>query len=266
MNESVFTHTDGEAQTDPADLGDQGVGTRLPEAPDPAADGGEGVEEYGVRLLVLGWCFWLILSWFVLFQRVGWNGAGFRLMLFAAMLGVMGGWPALRLSQATVAVGREVTPKQWAWVTRRVFLDWLFLNLVFQAVMWPLRLAARWSWEQAIWIDASVAAWSLLAGLLIAWGRRADSGGVRALAMLACVGVVLAEPVLWWLGSVLVGDISGRMRVSPIQAMWGLSSPMARSTVYPWAQQVVAVGLAAVAGWVVLAGMMWMNGRRETRK
>ena len=52
------------------------------------------------------------------------------------------------------------------------------------------------------------------------------------------------------------------MRVSPVQALWGLTSPQAAVTTHPWDQQVVAVGLAAVAGWVALGLMLAWACRR----
>ena len=62
-------------------------------------------EVYGVRLLMLGWCIWLMGVWIVLYFTVGWTGPAFRVMVFAAVIGLMGVWPAVRLSQPGFATG-----------------------------------------------------------------------------------------------------------------------------------------------------------------
>ncbi len=231
----------------------------------PAA---EHQEVFGVRLLMLGWCMWLMGTWIVLYYTTGWTAPAFRIMVLSAMLGFMGVWPAIRLSQATPGTS-ETSPhssRTWRREATRILIDWLFLNLVFQAVMWPLQMAGRWTLEQTLWVDAAVAGWSLLAGLVIAWGRGGGTGSRRTLAMIGCVGIVLAEPVLMWAIGKTGWDMTSSMRLSPIEAIWGLTSPLARSGVLPWAQQVAAVGLAAVTGWVVLYALLGLQERGAKTK
>ena len=223
-------------------------------------------ELYGVRLLMLGWCIWLMGTWIVLYFTMGWAGQAFRVMVFAGLIGMMGLWPAVRLSQVDRPTGErdgESEAGWWAGACRRTLLDWLCLNLVWQAVVWPLRVAGDWGLWQAAWVAAAVAAWSLLTGLIIAWGRGTDAAGRRAAAMAVCVGLVLAEPLILWAVR-LSGQVpAAGMQVSPLQAVWNLTSRTAAVTTGPWDQQVVAVALAGVAGWVALGVMLVVAGRRR---
>ena len=225
-------------------------------------------EVYGVRLLMLGWCIWLMGTWIVLFFTMGWAGQAFRVMVFASLIGLMGVWPAVRLSQIDPAAGGlrgshgVEHPGLWAGACRRTLVDWLCLNLVWQAVVWPLRLAGGWGLGQAAWVSGAVAAWSLLTGLIIAWGRGTDGAGRRAAAMVVCLGVVLAEPLLMW-GVRLSGQVTvATMRVSPLQAVWNLTAHPGAAAPGPWVQQVVAVALAAGAGWAALTLMLVLAKRR----
>jgi hypothetical protein len=140
-----------------------------------------------------------------------------------------------------------------------ILRDWLCLILVFQAVVWPLRITGRWPVTQAVWLDAAVAAWSLLTGLLIALGCRVRSGVARTAAMAACVGLLFGEPAaqaaisrgaehgLW-------RPVNWPMRVSPVEALWAMTAggdPLPWSG-GPWGAVVVSVLLAGVLGWGAL--------------
>ena len=223
------------------------------------------VELYGVRLLMLGWCIWLMGSWIVLFFTTGWTGPAFRIMVFSGLIGLMSVWPAVRLSQLDRAevsgAGEDIGA--WSWACRRTLADWLCLNLVWQAVVWPLRMAGGWGLWQAAGVAGAVAAWSLLTGLVIAWGRGADGAGRRAAAMLICVGIVLAEPLVMW-GVTLTGQAAtATMRLSPLKTIWTLTAPGPLNPGGPWVQQVIAIALAAVAGWLALMVMLIVAGRRR---
>ncbi len=208
---------------------------------------------FDTRELVLAWCLWLIGVWGVLLWTIGWTGPAFRWMAFAVMVGFMGLWPAARLSQ-------EMRRGASARGARRVILlDWFCMNLVFQAVLWPMSLAARWEVTQTLWVMAAVAAWSLLTGLLIAWGRSFDTGGKRLTAMLMCVGLVLIEPVAYYAVAIVMKRgwlMIPPMRLSPVQTWWALTGPPSTFIARPWSDYVIGVGVAAVVGWAVLAVLM----------
>ena len=254
-----------------------GVGRAMPEE---MGEGGEG----GTRVLVLGWCLWLLGAWGVMWVLGGWTLPALRSMVFAGMLGLMGVWPAVRLSQPTppwpgrggagagpwLGSGGGVTPRGWLWVCGVTWGDWVALNVIFQAVIWPLRWAGGWPALQAVWLTVAVAGWSLLTGLLIAWGRGGNEALRRSGAMVACVGVVVAEPLLWWLAwwaGVLGGTGEPTMRLSPLQALWHFTAPGLgpRSLgviVQQQGVQVVGVSASAVAGWAVLLGLLWWTRAR----
>ncbi|MEM9881625.1 MAG: hypothetical protein AAF800_01755 [Planctomycetota bacterium] len=230
----------------------------------------------GVRGLVLGWTLWLLGAWGVLWAVDGWPVPALRVMVFMALIGMMGVWPAMRLGQPSGGGGGEVSVAEWARACRGIAVDWLALNLVFQAVVWPLRLAAGWSTGQTVWLVAAAAGWSLLTGLVVAWGRGVDRGGWRLGAMAVCVAVVVAEPLLWWAGwevrgAEVVGALpGGTMQLSPVQAVWGLTQPAgaaagaaATRAVADHDGQVVGVAAGAAAGWVVLVGLLVLRGVRE---
>ncbi len=216
-------------------------------------------------------------------------------MVFAGMLGFMGVWPAVRLSQVTSAgavakrkargtrpggaggpggaAGPGVSMGDWLKVSGATWRDWLALNLVFQAVIWPLRLASGWEVSQTAWLAAAVAGWSLMTGLLIAWGRGSNAASRRTGAMVICVGVVVAEPLLWWLAwrmGVLGGVGERSMRLSPLQALWqftatDLNGRTLQSVIQRQGVQVIAVAAAAVVGWLVLVGLLGLMRRADRR-
>ena len=197
------------------------------------------------RALVLGWCLWLIGMWGLLLVTIGWSPLAYRWMIFAALVGLMGLWPAVRLSQDHRGPGARTV----------VFVDWVCLLLVFQAVLWPMQIVAKWSWEQTLLVDAAVASWSLLTGLIIAWGRSFGSGAMRTVAMVGCVGLVVVEPLCLLLNAQLNGtswsDLPN-LRLSPLQAIWELTVAPAMFLSRPWADYTLGVGAAALVGWCVL--------------
>ncbi len=222
---------------------------------------------FDTRELVLAWCLWLIGVWALLLLRLGFEGPALRWMAMAAVIGLMGLWPAARLSQDQGDAGKLHGAKFSGGV---VLLDWLCLNLVFQAVLWPMRMASGWSWAQALWLDAAVAAWSLLTGVLIAWGRCFGTAGMRTLAMIGCMALVVLEPLVVGLAAILRGPVTDaegtvvgsgwddlpNLRLSPVQAVWELTAEPAVFAAWPWSDYIVGVAVAAAVGWVVLAVLM----------
>jgi hypothetical protein len=187
-----------------------------------------------------------------------------------------------------------------------VLRDWAVLNLIFQAVIWPLQLVPEWgreggqwqelvsaferSLERIVWLDLALAGWSLVIALLVAWGTRPGGWRRRALAMGLCLLVLVGEPLLMALlnigsrlragGSLanLVDPVGARlahqaaagitpwcwiMRVSPVQALWGLTIDPVNWVAEPFASQVIAILAAGVAGWIGAGLILWR--RRQVR-
>ena len=222
--------------------------------------------------MVLGWCLWLIGSWGLVLAHQGLApavaaGPVHRRMSLMALVGMTAVWPAVRLSQeARDAWGR---PTGGGLPRREVLLDWFALNAVFQAVLWPMAFVSRWSARQALLLGATLAAWSLLAGLITAWGRSTASGGARAAAMAGCLAVLLLEPLALFGVAAATGAGWGGLpdlRLSPLQAVWAFSGPPAR---FAWADPAFAyrtagVAAAAALGWLVFL-LLGPRGFRGTR-
>lgn len=222
------------------------------------------------RQIMLPWCIWLLGSWAVALWLES-PAAAIRWMLFSSLFGIMLAWPTFRLSQdgrsksrrgylpsgsrADALELREVRPPRRQLLTPGVMIrDWFSLNLVFQAVIWPLRITAGWEWEQAIWIDIAFASWSLLVGGLAAWGCRYRTNAGRATAALIIMLVMLGEPVLlaamaWFneLTGATLPDWS--MRLSPIETLFTLTAAAGLFEPGPWRFNLIAVAAAAVLAW-----------------
>lgn len=142
-----------------------------------------------------------------------------------------------------------------------IFLDWVCLMLVLQAVIWPLKLVGQWTYEQALWLDGAIGAWTLLAGAMVAAGRQFETGWARAAAMALCVLLVVGEPA----AMALFSDAGGWwMRVSPIGVLWELTG-RSYNVDWPAVRQTVTVAAAATAAaWIGLAAVRvaWSVGRR----
>lgn len=208
-----------------------------------------------LRIVIVVWCFWLLGAWGAAWlsetsvPRVRW-------MLFAGSFGLMLVWPAFRLSE-------QVKSDDPGHGGLAVFLDWLAMIGVYQAVIWSLHLLAGWPLVRGVWLDAAVMSWSLLTALIVAAARRWPYGWARMIAMGLCIALVFAEPVLIWV-SVMSGGQAWPMAVSPIHAFWELTQPPSQGVIAPWDQRTMMIALVAVAGWLSLG--LWWVGERVARR
>ncbi|MHC5006167.1 MAG: hypothetical protein ACYTGF_02295 [Planctomycetota bacterium] len=202
----------------------------------------------GLILLASGW---LVASWLLAIgvrPPIEASSAsytpGVRLMLICLAVGLVIGWPLLRVSQPTMP-----------FPVRQILLDLVVLLALVQVVIWPLRLVTPWSPFRTAALDATLTAWSLLAGALVASAAGSPRAGPRNLAMLGCVGMCIIGPVL---ALALVGlpsleRLGQRLAlIGPLMEVHSLSqgggSP---PTGAQWAW-IGLVGLAAVACWIGL--------------
>ena len=223
------------------------------------------------RGLLLIWCFWLLGSWGVS-MGIDSSLPAIRWMIFSAMLGMLLVWPMLRLSQehpkskdlprntiiGALESGTPMTPGA-------VFSDWLSLNLVFQLVVWPLRLSARWSIEQSGWLSLAMASWSLIIAALLIIGCKSDLGNRRTWTMFICILLFLAEPVI--LALLNTFQPSGHafnwpLSVSPLEAIWVMSGPTSGWESRVWAPRIKIIALVALTMWLVVL----IANRREQKK
>ncbi|MEZ6192002.1 MAG: hypothetical protein R3C45_12050 [Phycisphaerales bacterium] len=220
------------------------------------------IDPFGLRMLVITWCLWLLVSWSITLA-MGATVHAVRWVVFSAAFGLMAVWPAIRLSQQ-LSGGRG---ERYARPSMRVLgtlLDWVCLISVFQVVVWPLMLVGRWSPQQTLWLDLAVVSWSLLTGVLVGLGRVLPVAGARVGAMVLCVLLLLGEPVLMAFGGGFMDATAGtawRMRISPVQALWELTTTVQPYNPSGWVPVILSTAAAALLGWLGLCLMAW-QGRK----
>lgn len=204
------------------------------------------------RHIVLFWCLWLLGSWGVSLWRYNLAQAS-QLMMLAMMVGLILIWPVYRLSENL----REYPDDESSRPTLHsvVLLDWFSLLIVCQAVFWPLKIVNAWPWPQALWINGAMAAWSLVAGLMIVWGRSGRAAWSRVVAMLLCVLITFGAAIwfaLWTAveGTVLPSDV---MQYGPLAGMWVMAYEPSLKQQWAWQGQTIMAGSVALLGWLGLA-------------
>ncbi len=251
------------------------------------------LDPFGLRALIISWCLWLLVSWSITLA-IGATVHAVRWVVFSAVFGLMAVWPAIRLSQQlpgrfsgglsgrcedTAGGDRKSSGHVKCGVSTSstrvlaTMLDWVCLVLVFQVVVWPLMLVAHWSLEQTLWLDLAVVFWSLLSAVLVGLGRVLPMPGVRVGAMLLCMLLLVGEPA--WMAMVGEGfDTAGiatgvgrsgwdwQMRISPLQALWELTTTVQPYDPSAWRPTILSTAAASGLGWLALWGMaLW--GRNE---
>lgn len=252
---------------------DGGTGTATVTTP-ARAGRGSMIDPFGLRTLIISWCLWLLVSWSITLAIASTVHA-VRWVIFSAAFGLMAVWPALRLSQQLPwyhpykrrGTGLNTVggsgPSSRASTSTRVLatlLDWMCLLAVFQVVVWPLMLVGRWTVQQTLWLDLAVMSWSLLAGALVGLGRVLPTAGARIGAMGLCVLLVVGEPVWMALsGSGFAGQNlhsqDWQMRISPIQALWELTTTGPPYDPAGWIPAIISTAVAAGLAWLMLAVM-----------
>jgi hypothetical protein len=167
------------------------------------------------RGLIFMASLWLIGSWLVTIgvktpiQPVSASYTpAVRMMLLCLVIGLMIGWPVLRLSQHATA--RPIA---------QTLLDLVVLLALTQVVIWPLRLVTPWTVARTAAIDATLSGWVLLTGAIVASAVGSSVNGVRTLAMVVCLGLCLLGPALAAWGPVGGVDTLGLIGLSPLMAV-----------------------------------------------
>lgn len=204
------------------------------------------------RHVVLLWCLWLLGSWGVSLWRYNLTQAS-QLMMLAMMVGLMLIWPVYRLGERPESDPEQEDHRPALHAV--VLLDWMSLLIVCQAVFWPLKLVNEWPWPQALWLNGSLAAWSLAAGLMIVWGRSIDAMWSRFGAMLMCILIAFGGAI-WLAGraclenGALPSDI---MQYGPLTGIWVMAHEPSIKQQGLWQGQTMMAAAAAILGWIGLA-------------
>ena len=214
------------------------------------------------RGLIFLAAIWLVVSWAV---TIGFRTPveassasytpGVRLMLISAAIGLIIGWPLLRVSQSRADYPLTQT-----------LLDLIVLLALVQVVIWPLRLVTPWSPARTAALDATLAVWTILAGALVASATGSHRTGPRCIAIIACLAMCLVGPLLALIG-VDVGTTAGvtprLLQVGPLLEIHDLSHG---GRTAPSGSQWLWISMVAVAGaaaWAGLITMTMMRGRRD---
>lgn len=207
------------------------------------------------RGLILGAAVWLIISWIL---SVGIDPPvesssesytpGVRLMLVCITIGLMICWPLLRLSQA---------PKFWP--LSQTILDMVVLLSLIQVVIWPLRLITPWTLDRTAALDATMAAWTILAGAIIASAIGTNRFGVRNLAILACIAMCLLGPAIALLTTTAGGSAFSIVEFGPIVSVHklaeGENSPV---TSGQW-MNILIPAIAGILAWSTLGIIAYLR-------
>ena len=214
------------------------------------------------RLVIIGWSLWLLATWWLTIGS-GHATSAIRAMLFGSTTGMALLWPAWRLAQddqpARINPTFAITPAD-------VFVEWASMALLFQAVIIPLRMTARWTLHQTIWLDAAFLAWTLLAAGIVAWGARRNNHKRRSLAMLLCALLLFGEPALLAITANLAPTLAAwNLITSPLQVIWNLSVPPAAYNHQPPTTHILAATTAALFTWTLATRPQPTNPHNEPR-
>ena len=134
--------------------------------------------------------------------------AGATAMLTLVALGCSILWPMTRLSQASPR-------RPWS----SVAADVLVLLLPVQAVIWPMPVLTGWPMPVVGWVCIMITSWTLLTGVVLAWGLGSRQAVDRTLAAAICIALAASGPLL-----LALWGIAGRAGDAPAW-VW-LSSPL----------------------------------------
>jgi hypothetical protein len=175
-------------------------------------------------------------------------GEGCRGMLLMTLVGAAVLWPMVRLSQARPErIGRSLAG------------DLVVLLVPMQAVIWPMPLLTRWSFEVTGAVAVCAASWTVLAAGVLACAYRAGDGARRWPWMaLLSAGATVGPLARAWIGEASERGIDALRLASPVTGAWALTgAPSGLAPVMQWSEWVLALAPgAAGSGLWALAGRL----------
>ncbi len=139
------------------------------------------------RGLVVGASAWIAISWLVLMgptpplqpTSLSYTPA-IRMMVQSMLVLTVIGWPLLRLSSST-------RPRP----VLSALLDTIAIAVLWQIVLWPMRLVTTWPVERLLTVDAEAIAACALTGGVVAWSTSRNRGRTAAMMVLLLWSVVI---------------------------------------------------------------------------
>lgn len=219
------------------------------------------------RPLIFLASLWLIGSWMV---AIGFNTPiqpssasytpGVRMMLTCVTIGLLIGWPLLRLSQRATH-----------YPLRQTMLDLILLIAMMQVVIWPLKLVTPWATSRMAAIDGLLVGWVLLIGGIVAAAVGSSRSIVRTFGMIACITLTLFGPAMVWIGQWLANGtphmVAAFPRViaeGPFVGINRLSFGGSSTPLHARWIDITVVGLAALTVWLLLILLSMIRSRTES--
>ena len=159
------------------------------------------------------------------------------MMLVMSAIGLVVVWP-----MAALSTRRAVSPADTLRHT-------VILLVTAQLITWPSGFVTTWLFSRTAMIAITLTGWGLLAGMITAWGRSRASLLNRTVAMLACLLLIMAAPII------MLFDESIREAIpfSPLTSLWYLAGGgMNRTTLPEWIAG-LAPWIIALASWPLIA-------------
>jgi hypothetical protein len=210
------------------------------------------------RGLIFLACLWLIASWALSIgvrMPVQPSSAtfepGVRMLLFCAGLGLMIGWPLLRLSQRPLAEP-----------AKQVMLDLVALLALLQVAVWLPRILTIWTPSRTAAIDAMLGGWAVLAGAIVASAAGSPRMGPRNLAMLACVAMCALGPAAIWLGFDAGMESARLLLLGPLMGVLSLATGGSTAPTLGQWHALIVLWAAAVTAWIALGALRRFSNSR----
>jgi hypothetical protein len=154
------------------------------------ADASRLVPPHPPRGLVVGASVWIATSWFFLMgsapplqpTSLSYTPA-IRMMVQSMLMLTIVAWPLVRLSCAP-------RPRP----VLSALLDTIALLVLWQIVLWPMRLVTTWPVARMLLVNGEAVASTMFVGAIIAWSGATQRG--RTGAMIALLAWSVAVPVL----------------------------------------------------------------------
>lgn len=207
------------------------------------------------RPLVMAWSGWLLVSWAINLALDGPVNVthdtmlpAVRWLLMSAIVGIALIWPVCRLTQSDVR-----------YPAVRAISDLIVLLLVFQVVLWPLRILVEWSTAQTMTINLAIAAWSMPIALWVYAGLRSGRLG-RTIAMGLCVATLIGPAIVR-----LMFNTASPGAWTVLEMVWFVSDPQNAMEISKVSMALsVVCGVSVVAWAVALLRAASMGSSRPT--